>query len=310
MIIKNIFEITELELPDGSKIPVEQKTATNGKRACIIRNLPDDIYHEQKQFWGSSMLRSLYRNSREFKYGEFKVTKAMELGTAFHSYFLEPENFAKMYKVFDENKRPDTTKGMTAKDNKAWKAEFYESNNRVITNDEFADFCSVESAMYDWQKDGRHPIQMYMKNSEREVSVFIEDYEGLPIKIRIDILVPKLNWLGDLKTTANCSSEKFYYAIKDRDYDAQLMLYKDVYEAVTGKIIDKVFILACELSKPYNFNPIDMKEWEDSGRLGYMLCIDKAKTIVSYNGYVDNLAPGKYFNEIGCTEYDKKRWVR
>lgn len=306
MQIANIFDIDNI-----NGIPVQQVKTVTGSRACIVRNLPDEIYHAQSQFWGSSMLRLLYKNSIEFKAGKTKVTKPMELGTAFHCFLLEEHRFYKEYAIYDENERRDKTKGMTAKDNIAWKAEFYEENKKVTTREQIEAFEQMRFIMLNWRKNGRHPIAEILNNSESELSIFIENFEGLPVKIRIDMLVEKLGWLGDLKTTSDASNEAFYYKIKDMGYDAQLFFYKDVYEAIYGENkISKVFILASETSAPYCSNLFNLREWEDSGRLGYMMMIDKAKSVLSYDGYFDTIPDGEYFNIIKCTEYDRKRWVK
>lgn len=280
----------------------------------VYSSMPDHIYHSLTEWWGSSVLRSNYANSKKYKYdtldGNFKVTEAMKFGTDTHSCLLESAVFKETYSIIDESKRPVLDKSFTVKKNKEWKADEIsmceELGKRPLMSSDYEDIQGMKQSMYAWRKGGIYPIKQWLENNTPEMSFFLQDFHGIPVKIRIDILIEKIMWAGDLKTTKDCSHKGFKYAIIDRGYDMQTAFYNDVYEEITGKSLKQFFILAVERKAPYNFNPIDMTEWFDDDRFGnaggrtkYLNAIKKASQLLpEYNGYVDNIQGNGLFNKI------------
>jgi len=276
----------------------------SGQNCAIIKDMPDNIYHGHKEYWGSSNLKKLYDNSKEFIHG-MTATPAMIFGTDFHCFLLQNDLFNRLYLIIDESKRGK----MTIKDYKAEQLEIAKSEGRRIVDiADVNDFEGMRKSLFAWRHNGEYAIKKYIENNDPEVSYFIGNFEGIPAKIRPDILLSKLSWLGDLKVTNDASDKGFNkYHVKKMGYDFQMAYYKHIYEEITGNEIRKCFWLTVEPKAPYSFNPIRVPEGAiERGRARYLCAIEKAKTATSYDGYADTIPSGKFFNEMDWNEYDMK----
>ncbi|MFA6120877.1 MAG: PD-(D/E)XK nuclease-like domain-containing protein [Sideroxydans sp.] len=70
----------------------------------FVRNLPIKDYHAGEEISHSGIVKLLKSPEHylQYKSGEDEPTPAMEFGSAFHSFILEPELFAAVYSVVDE----------------------------------------------------------------------------------------------------------------------------------------------------------------------------------------------------------------
>jgi len=288
----------------------------SGSNCLIDTDMPNEIYHSMDEYWGSSMLRSLYNNSKKYKYLKIKTTPVMQFGTDFDYYLLQNDLFNKLYIIYDEDKRQDTTKTMSAKINIAWKKEIIEEANSegksILSKSDLLDFEGMRDSIFAWRKNGYYPIKLWVENNEAQVSYFIDDFNGIKAKIRPDLLIKQLSILGDLKVTHDASTIGFKQMVKAMSYDLQIAYYKDIYEEITSIEQKTVFWLCVEPKYPYCFNPIEVPEKAiESGRLGYTLAIEKAKNLLlSYDGYPDSIPDGKYFNQMDWNDWDTKRWLK
>jgi hypothetical protein len=294
-------------------------TSHAGQPCGIFKDMSDTEYHGNKEFWGSSMLRQLYRNSKKFKNPE-PPSPAMIFGTNFHCFLLQNDLFNKQYIITDKSQRGK----MTIPQYEAEKQkEADELGKRIIDISDIKQMEEMRVSLFAWRKNGYYPVQKWIEFNDPEVSYLIKDFNGLPVKIRPDILIDKLGWLGDLKVTSNASEDAFKRKIKEFDYDMQMAFYNDVYTEITGKKLKKLFWLVIEDKKPYSINTFEINlevaeldtQSEDakileSGRLGYMLCMEKAKSAISYDGYLDSIPDGKYFNKLAWNDWDSKRWAK
>lgn len=98
-----------------------------------------------------------------------------------------------------------------------------------------------------------------------EIPIFWTDSDtGLPCKAKIDVKLANWknrNWIIDLKTTSEKSSEAFFDCFEDYGYDRQAAFYADgndtdyLEEYLVG---NNVLFIAVQKCKPYNVFSIDL----------------------------------------------------
>jgi exodeoxyribonuclease VIII len=173
---------------------------------------------------GSSDLKLFRRSPLHFwhrKYNPAYVAKppsaSMQTGTALHIALLEPERFEKA--VGKALSTPKTSKA--AKEAHAAHDAQYE-----LTISEAA--YNQVLAMRDVAL--RHPVIRRIAETivSTEESIFaVDPVTGLELKIRLDAWT-NVNWLIDVKTTADASNGKFKWSIRDYGYDHQAAYYLKV----------------------------------------------------------------------------------
>ena len=163
-------------------------------------------YHSKKDYESSSSIRDALLNPKKYifrKTHETVPTKAMEEGTAVHTYFLENDLFKKNY-VF----KPKAFNGRT-KEGKEWMQEHGHLNilsaeweeNLIQMNHNFLN--SPAKFIYD-------------KEGLAELSYFWEDLYKIKGKCRPDWLSSDGNTVVDLKTTQDASPKGFQKSIAKR----------------------------------------------------------------------------------------------
>lgn len=291
-------------------IELKQFSST-GKPCLIAKNMSNEEYQSEMDFWSNSRLNKLYSNSDELNIIK-EPSKTMLRGTNFHCYLLEPARFKKEYYIFDESERPELDKGMTSNKNKEWKANLeLQFGNKMISLKELADFERMRDRIYNWEHNGSYPYRTIIESSEKETSYFLADFEGVKVRIRPDIFIEKKMWLGDLKVTGNASTKSFKTTVIEMRYNMQMAFYSDILKEIYGREIDRIFWLAIEPEEPFSMNSIKCPEDAiHAGRALYQTAIDKAKTVLKYQGYLDTIPDGKLFNEIEWSKYDTDRCFR
>lgn len=158
-----------------------------------------------------------FDNRHLFKFG----SKAMNLGTAFHTLTLEPEKFDEEFAIEPIDAKRNTTIG------KAKWEDFEETLNgrNQISNDDY------EKAKL--MADNARAIgeSLFSKDAYTEKSFIVTDPEtGLQLKCRPDRYVIENKILIDLKSTANEDEYELKKSIAKYDYVRQLAFYKKVLE--------------------------------------------------------------------------------
>jgi len=164
-----------------------------------------------------------FDNRKLFKFG----SKAMNLGTAFHTLTLEPEKFEQEFAIEPIDAKRNTTIG------KAKWEDFEETLNGrdQISNDDY-EKAKVMSA--NARAIGE---TLFSKEAEIENSYIVTDPEtGLILKCRPDFLVAQDGILIDLKSTMNADEYELKKSISKYDYVRQLAFYIKVLEIAGIKI--------------------------------------------------------------------------
>ncbi|EBB1560162.1 exonuclease VIII [Salmonella enterica] len=163
-------------------------------------------------------------------------TKPLDIGTAFHCYTLEPDEFSNRFIIAPEfNRRTNAGK----EEEKAFLESCASSGKTVITAEEGRKLDLMRQSIM------ALPVGEWLLESAGycESSIYWEDPEtGLLCRCRPDKIITEYNWIVDVKTTADI--HKFRTAYYDYRYHVQDAFYSDGYKAEFGEIPTFVFLVA------------------------------------------------------------------
>ena len=203
--------------------------------------ISNEEYHAREEI-SSSNIRDILKNPKKFLYkykGEEKnePTKAMEEGTAVHSFFLENNNFHKEY-IF----KPKGLKG-TTKEGKEW----------------IKDNCNKKILSYEWQENLEQMKKsvldsagklIYDNDNYSELSYFWLDLHGIKGKCRPDCISYEKRYVIDLKTTQDASHKGFQNSILKFGYHIQVGWYLRGLKKLNIEI-DKFIFVVIEKTAPF-----------------------------------------------------------
>ena len=208
----------------------------------ILENLSNEEYHADRDHVSKSWLDHLKRSPAHLK--EYldhggESTKAMEFGSLFHTYVLEPETFHKKYE-----RKPDLD--LRTKQGKELFAEFEKINQgkKFISGDDLATIKAMRESILCHREASR----LVKANGKNELSIFSEIF-GVKVKARFDKLIDD-KIIVDLKTTEDASIIEFGKSVWNYRYHVQAAFYQDVAESV-GLKIEKFYFVAIEKKAPY-----------------------------------------------------------
>tara|TARA_R110000824_G_scaffold110716_2_gene258871 strand:- start:3564 stop:4460 length:897 start_codon:yes stop_codon:yes gene_type:complete len=169
-----------------------------------------------------------------------KETAAMSMGTALHSYVLEPEEFKKEFVIVDKDLKAELysqaiDSGSKAKafsrslsTFKTWEAQQKEEGRRVLTEADMKIVKGLSDAALCLPKMKKI---MECPKTETEISIFaeLEDHQGNKVecKGRIDAFTPCIG-ITDLKTTVNTSPNNIGKFIANYRGYVQAAFYLDL----------------------------------------------------------------------------------
>lgn len=178
----------------------------------------------------------LYRN-RPY----VEPTKAMLIGSAFHSAALEPHTFTELFAIAPEvNARTNAGKA---------ELELFASANKgksILQKDDAEHVDAMAHAVR------QHPVATsLLSEGQSETSIFhIDEPTGELVKVRPDWMVEDL--LVDLKSTEDATPEAFSKAMWNYRYFVQAAFYLDVANAALGfKRFNSFCFVVCEKKPPY-----------------------------------------------------------
>ena len=167
---------------------------------------------------------------------------AQKLGTAIHMAVLEPDRFARHYRVAPKVDR-------RTKEGKAIYAEFLEQlgDGEVISAENHAAALRVANAV------GSHPlgVKLLSGSGKAEASVYWTDREtGVRCRIRPDFVPDASPVIVDLKSTSDARENAFQRSAWNFGYHLTAAFYQDGWLAATGEKRDYVFA-AWEKDEPH-----------------------------------------------------------
>lgn len=258
-----------------------------------IRKDSNEEYHSHKEYIGASGLKMMKKSPLHFKLQEQKTTEAMEFGTAYHTFVLEPELFEKEYYLFDDSDVCSVLIGEGAKNPRATNVykEWYgqqlviAASRKLIDKQTFSKLENMSDIIF------RHKFsKSLLTNGEAEMSIYCEitiiTGQKIKVKIRPDYKKDSKRAISDLKTCMSASVHDFPRHAAEFDYHIQAALYHDILSEIEGKeMCWDFYFIAQEKSGPYCFNVFESSpqflaqgryEWEQLIML-YAWCLENDK---------------------------------
>jgi hypothetical protein len=280
-----------------------------------IKKDSNEEYHSKKEYISCSGLKKLKKSPLHFKEEEQKETEAMNFGSAYHTFILEPELFESEYYIFDDSVICSQLIGEGAKSPRSTKIykDWHEREMIVAGDKKTIDNYTHEllKAMSDRLMRHRY-VKSLLSNGEAEMSVYCEieiiTGQKVKVKIRPDYKKDKKRLITDLKTTAGASVNDFPRSAADMNYHLQAALYSDIMEAIDSSGLGwDFFFVAQEKVRPFAFNIFESSphflaqgryEWEQLIML-YAWCVEENKW-PGYQVFTEN----KYgVNELNLPTY-------
>lgn len=228
----------------------------------------------------STLLKEISLKSIAHALTEKPKTPAMILGSAMHSYILEPEKFIDEFCVLPKyDKR--------TKDGKEkYNIFLSELNGReIISEDDFLMIKSMKETLM-----SSSLIDAILSDGKSE-EIYLTKLHGLDCKIKVDYSCEK--YLVDYKTTLNAEPSSFHRQIINMGYHIQAAFYLDVYNKATNSNVNEFYFIAQEKTQPFACSVNKMsQELINAGRDRYLDAME------IYNRYLEN----KTISPIGYDE--------
>jgi exodeoxyribonuclease VIII len=254
----------------------------------IYLDLSSEDYHNHKESISRSSLMDFKKSPRKYWANHLNPdrpikerTSAMEFGTMFHTFILEPYLFQRNYFVLPEK--------VLKKDN----PEQYETNKKLEEQAEKAN--KIVLSQIDYQKlwDMRESLLSNTKARELleggvyESSYFWKDKNsGLMLKSRPDILQP--NMYIDLKTIEDASPQNFQREMVKFGYHTQSAMVKDAVFELKEIELSACINICVEKTYPYSVGIYIIDEAAiEAGHHEYKELCARLKHAIVYNEFED-----------------------
>lgn len=265
----------------------------------IYSDININDYHLYKDWYSSTGLRKAKKSLKDFYlylngYYDHEKKSFFDFGNAFELALLDKESFVANVNIFNEKDRPEQGKTFASSLNKAWKEDFFNTDNYVINQDGGESYRVIEEMLKSCYADA--VIRKLIENIEYQYSMFWIDSHGLKLKTRPDICKSKKNIIVDVKTTRDGSPEAFSKDIANHDYPFQACMQIDgVLSTGFMKTVDEYYWLVVEKEPPfsatlYKFEQEDIKYCMDEYDYTKHLVAECLKTNIwpSYSQRADN----------------------
>lgn len=217
-------------------------------RPVPLLDIPNKEYH-QDDAKSSTDMRNILKSEELFMSKLTEViepTKAMQQGTALHTYFLERDKFKNEVSVKNSDIK------LTTKAGKEWVAE--QKDKIIIDEDFFNIFPIVE------EKINSKASDIFREDGIKEASFFWDDKYDIQCKCRPDYLSPDFSYMIDLKTTADASPRGFKSSVIKFNYAVQAQFYIRGIQKYTDLKPSKFYFIVIEKTKPYHVEVYDLDE--------------------------------------------------
>jgi hypothetical protein len=231
----------------------------------IYRDVPAETYHKLPYASASRLKMLLTQTPKHLRWdmdNPREDTPALRLGSALHTFILEPEKFDGLYVEGDQcvaTKKTGeacTSPGKVYSGGQWWcgvhgKGKIHEAGDKkVLEVGTIARLQAMRASVMEL-REARNAI---LNATDRELTVIWDDPEvGERCKARIDLYRPGV--LDDLKTCedANNTGDDCAFArqIADYAYHLQAAMYCDAMTSVAGEVHDDFNFIAIEKSAPF-----------------------------------------------------------
>ena len=223
----------------------------DGSIPALVAGMPNDVYHAAAGISNSGLSLVARSPAHYYHAPAHSGSRAMEIGTAFHTALLEPERFAAEYMVVTVDDRRVSAYKDAAK---------VFGGEKTLTASEGASVAVMSESIRG--NVAAHAIMS--QPGTAELSAFVFDPEtGVLMRCRFD-------WLTydgicvDLKKTQDCREFAFSRSLHNYRYHVQAAMYSHIYELLFGKPLQLFKILAVEENPPcanvlYDIDPLAMQ---------------------------------------------------
>ncbi len=189
----------------------------------IYDGISHNDYHVGPGVSRSDLTRIL-QSPAHWKWGTFKETPAMRLGTAVHCCVLEPEQWEARYRIHVKGARDD--------------------GRIALTPDEWTKCLAIREVVWN------HPTcqDLFWEGFAERTAYWIDPETFLLCKVRPDWSRGRV--LVDLKTAADASPAGFTWAVRRYLYHLQAAYYVDGWEAAGGEPVKEFIFIAIEKEPP------------------------------------------------------------
>ena len=204
------------------------------------KEITNEEYHGRKEYESSTNIRDILNSEKKYvhrKTTKQVPTKAMEEGTAVHTFFLENNKFHEEY-IF----RPEGLNART-KEGKEWMKE--NEGKKILSYEWKENLEKMKQSILD------SPAEIiYNNDNYSELSFFWDDLYGIRGKCRPDCLSYNDRFVLDLKTTQDASPKGFQKSIGVFGYHIQASWYLRGLRKL-GIKVDEFLFVAIEKTAPF-----------------------------------------------------------
>ena len=313
---------------------IDYKEGMKIEKNCIIRGMPNDIYHK-KPALSNSGLKTLLDCPAKYYYkylsGEYepKEKPHFKIGKAVHCYLLEGrEQFEKIYwtnpyyglkkeekieklKSFGYDNIPKTTTVAQIDDFLLCAAGIGVKEIELTPSELNQVVCMVKAAKAD-KKTANALSQL----GESELSIFAYDDElDVWLKCRPDFLPYNPVNVPDYKTSDSANPAVFYNKFLDYGYHIQAAMYRRVVKLALDFDIENFYFLVQEKEPPYItqiFNPVEtLIDWGEKAVKNGVEKYKECKEKDLWGGYSDKIIElsMEFQPDYLTTNYDKTNGI-
>lgn len=214
----------------------------------IKTNISNQDYHAGPGF-SSSNVKSILKTPAHYQASQDPQWRtesdSMDFGTAFHTMILEPHLFEATCAI--EPPEIEAAGGKVKQPGKKLWEEFKALHEgKTIFN---AKDGKRLLAMQQNVLSNRLAMQI-INNSEKEISAYHEE-DGVLLKARADLIMPKRGMIFDLKTTTDASEKGFERAVTGYGYHVSAAHYLHVFSKAYKKEFTEFIWIAVENQAPF-----------------------------------------------------------
>jgi len=230
----------------------------------------NEQYHADTQRVSNSML-SVLASPQEYQQRYItktmphpKPSEAMALGTLVHCMALEPNAVVNRFVIKPEGMDRRTREGKLAYQT------LIESGKDIVTLEQF------ETAQACWQALAYHDQIGVALRADGIIEQRIDwERNGLPMRCKPDKIIPTMQLIVDVKTSADASPKEFAKSVANFGYARQAALYQDaVASHYGGELFRFLFAVVCT-DPPYEVACYELSD--EAMRYGYR----NADTLIS-----------------------------
>lgn len=205
----------------------------------FVAGMPESVYHSMPGVSNSGLNwvnRSLAHYAAR---DEFQSTRAMEIGTAFHTALLEPQRFKDEYMILE---------GIDVRTKSEYKqAAKARGADKVLTEPEGKKVKVMLGAVI----NNPDAMEVLDKEGHAELSAFAVDPEtGVMIRCRYDWITTEEPESLDIKKTQDARERAFSRSIHAYRYYCQDAMYSHIFELIEGYPLKRYQFLAIEEQPP------------------------------------------------------------